>query len=99
MKINLDTKLVNLKGEPYQEFGEDLTVGKVVANCLDMGDKVGGRMKLFILAKKCYDGGVADFDEVDLGLLRSAVEMSNIASNVVIGQTLAILSKEAVKEK
>lgn len=93
MKINLDTKLVNLKGEPYQEFGEDLTLGKIVANCLDMGDKVGGRMKLFVLAKKCYDGGVADFDEVDLGLLRSAVEMSTITSNVVIGQTLELLTK------
>jgi len=90
MKINLDQVLVGLNGDNYKQDGKDLTVGQILASCLDTGRET-GRMKLFVLAKKCYDGGTAEFDDADLSMMKKLVETSSITSNVIIGQVLLAL--------
>jgi hypothetical protein len=92
MKIDLDTPLLTLTGEPYKENGKVISIGSVLATCLDSG-REGGRMKLFVLAKRCFEGGTADFDEADITLLKRSVENSTITSNIIIGQLLLMLEK------
>lgn len=89
-KIDLDQVLTNLEGKPYIETGKNITIGKVLVSCLDTST-LAGKMKMFILAKRCAEGGTASFSAEDLALLKQVVESSNLPSNVVVGQTLIAL--------
>lgn len=95
MKVDLDTKLKNLDGSDYKEGNKEITLGLVLSSCLDSSSE-GGRMKLYVLAKKCYKGGKAEFDSADIALLKKSVEQSSIKSNLIVGQVLEML--ENVKE-
>lgn len=94
MKINTGKVLMTLKGEPYQADGQDLTVGHVLAEAL-AGLDAGGKMKLFILAQKCYGAQEVEMDEVDLGLTKKAVEACKTYNNLIVGQALLALEASA----
>ncbi len=69
-----------------------MTVGSVLANVLD-GATEGGKMKLYILAKKCYEEETLDIDEADVSLIKKAIEKSPLTSNIVVGQLLMVFEK------
>lgn len=93
MKINLKTTIKNFKGEPLQDQEKkELTLGEVLSNIL-ISDKTGGKMKLFVLAKKFYEQDSIDLDASDLALVKNAVKTSDIyAGALVIGQVELLLN-------
>lgn len=90
MRVNTAALVRNLKGEAYQADGKDLTVGAVLAEALASVD-IGGKMRLFVLAQKCYQQGEVEMDDVDLGLTVKAVEACKAYNNIIIGQALLAL--------
>lgn len=90
MKIDTGKAIINLKGEDYTSDGKNLTVGHVLAEALAASD-MGGKMKLFLLAQKCYAAESVEMDEVDLSLTKKAVEVCKSYNNIIIGQTLLAL--------
>lgn len=88
MKIDTGRLVKTLKDEPYQYDGRDLTVGHAMAEALASND-AGGKMKLFILAQKAYKSdGEMEVDEVDLALIKKAVEACGAYNNLILGQVL-----------
>lgn len=95
MKIKSSQKLLTLKREPLKnEEGKDFTLGQALSNIL-LNAEEGGKMKLFLMATKFYEGKDVELDEVDLGLVRKAVETTNVyTNNLVTGQALMILNEK-----
>ena len=91
MKINTSQEILNLKGEPLMSDGEEVTLGTVVANAL-LGDSTGGKMKLYILAKKFYGSKSVEVDEADLKMVKDAVSKSTSYNALVVGQAELMLS-------
>lgn len=87
MKIDTSKLVLNLKGEPYQYDGEDLTVGKVIAESLALFD-MGGKMKLFTMAQNAYKSTGMDVDVVDAGLISKALEKCTVYNSIITGQAL-----------
>lgn len=94
MKIHTAATVNTLKGEPYVIGTDPLTVGQVLAEALAV-DKVGGKMKMFALADKCYKQEYVEVDAADLALMKRAVEDSAAYNNIIMGQVLVAL--ESVK--
>jgi len=94
MKINLDITINNLDGNAFKENNKEITLGGLLTSCLDNA-KEGGRMKLFVLAKKCHKGGKVEFDEADISMMRKILESSPIASNVLMGNAILLLDTES----
>lgn len=94
--MQLDSSIVvnTLTGKPYQGDGEDLIIGKVIAESLAT-DQTGGKMKMYALAEKCYSGDIFEVDVADLILMKKSVEECKSYNNIILGQTL--LALEAVK--
>lgn len=90
MKIDASAPVLNLKGEPYKSEEGIVTVGSVVSDALAL-DQTGGKMKLYVLAKKFFDGGEVELDAVDLSLVKKAVEECKQYNNIIIGQVLLTL--------
>jgi hypothetical protein len=94
MIIKADAPIKNLKGVPLKAEGDEVfSVGKALAEIL-LAAKEGGKMKLFILAQKFYDGGNIELDEADLGLVRKAVKDSEVYSALVLGQLELLLESK-----
>jgi len=95
MKINLDKKLNTLTGEPLKINGEDLTLGKVLAE-VATHDQMGGKHKMYSLALKFSAGGEVEIDSADLLMMKKAIDATKVGwNNVVLGQTLEVL--ESIK--
>ena len=92
MKINAKQPVLTLKGEQYKSGEEGVTVGSVISDILAT-DQTGGKMKLFILAKKFYEEKEVELDEADISLVKKAVESCKGWNNVILGQILTILEK------
>lgn len=91
MKIQTNKELKNLKGDIIKnEKGTPVTFGYYLGEIL-LADKSGGKMKLFILAQKCATQDSVEVDESDLAMIKSAVEKTEIVSNLVSGQLLVYL--------
>lgn len=90
MQLNAGIVLKTLNNQPYKtEDGEDLFIGKVIADALAV-EKTGGKMKLYALAEKCYSGDTFETDASDLLLMKKAVEEGPY-NNIILGQTLLAL--------
>lgn len=94
MKIDASKKVLNLKGEPYKMGDDDLCTGHVLAESLSTMD-LGGKMKIYELAKRCFALGQVEVNAGDMALLKKAVDEHKGFANVVAGQVLEQL--EAVK--
>lgn len=74
----------------------EVTLGEVLANIL-LAAEEGGKMKLFLLAKKFHEGEEVEIDAADLALIKSVVARSKIYSGALVtGQVELLLSE--VKE-
>jgi len=96
MKINLRKELSSLNGEALKDGTETLTLGKALSNILSTSEE-GGKMKLFILAKKFYEDKEVDLDAADLAIVKKAVEKTKIYTPLVAGQVELLLAE--VKEE
>lgn len=90
MTINASETVKTLKGEAYQSEGADLTIGAVIAEALAV-DQTPGKMKLYVLAKKFYDGGKVEIDSADATLVKKAVENCKSYNNLILGAVLEAL--------
>lgn len=97
MKIKTNEAIKDLKGIAIKKDGKDnFTVGDALANIL-VSDKVGGKMKMFILAQKCANDKEIDVDKADISMIRDAVDRTEQYNNLVNGQLLVML--DDLKEK
>lgn len=92
MKIQNTKVLVNLEGEALKVDKVDLTLGKALSNVL-LQDKVAGKMKLFLLAKKLFEEKETEVDASDLGIINKAVQTAEIYNALVLGQVELLLSE------
>lgn len=97
MQINTSQPLLNMAGKSLQTQEEEgvlvnYTLGKGIADIL-LAAKNGGKMKMFILAEKCYKNSNLEVDEADLSLIKSAVENTEILNNLYTGQILKLLEE------
>lgn len=97
MKINASEKVLNLKGEAFKNGTEDVMVGNVIADILSVS-KAGGKMKMYALAQKFFQGGDVEIDAADMALVKNAVESTEGYSNVVLGFILTFLGDCQAKE-
>ena len=98
MILNTKKELVNLKGEPIKEADNTpVTLGYALSNILLTND-AGGKMKLFILAKKCFESKTVDLDASDLNLVKEAVKTTKIYNALIAGQIELIL-EDAKEDK
>lgn len=100
MKIQAGEKLYTFDGKPFKvgagEQAEDITVGQVLAEIL-AADGSGGKMKMYSLAKKLFDGKeTVEVDKADLIMIKSCVEKTKMYSVVICGQLMEKL--EDIKE-
>lgn len=92
MIIKTNVILKNLGGETLKVGEKDLTLGEALSNIL-VSDESGGKMKLFVLAKKLYENKSVDVDVSDLGILKNAVNATKIYTALVSGQVALILEE------
>lgn len=95
MKIKTTQNLLNLEGEPLKTSDmTPLTVGKALSDIL-LGAKTGGKMKMFVLARKFFEEEDVDLDESDVVLLTKTIESHEPGyTNLVTGQLLMILENK-----
>ena len=99
MKIKSKEVLKTLAGKDIQDAEQKpFTVGHALSEIL-LTTKVGGKMKMFVLAQKFFSDESVEVDEADLALVKSSVEGSDVYNNLINGQLLMILSKEGTKNK
>ena len=98
MKIKTKEAIKDLAGKDIKNKDDFFTVGIALSNIL-LEAKVGGKMKLFILAKKCFEEKEIDVDDADLAIIKQAVEATEQYTNLVTGQLLQLLERKEVKEK
>jgi len=89
-----DTAIVGFDSKP-------LTVGKAIANIL-IAPRQGGayemdKIKLYILAQKCYNDKEIDMDESDLAKVKKMVETDANYGPLVTGKILLILEEQKAK--
>lgn len=100
MQINTKIELKDLLGKPL-EASKDviLTLGLALSNILISAEE-GGKMKLFILAKKFFEEKAVDLDNSDLALVKNIVGKTKIYNALVAGQVELILEDlKDVKKK
>lgn len=92
MKLDLKKTINNFKGEALQDTDKkDLTLGEALSNILVSAEE-GGKMKLFVLAKKFYEAESIDLDASDLALVKKVVSTSRAYSgSLVTGQVELLL--------
>ena len=98
MKINASEKVLNLKGEAFKNGTDEVTIGQVVSDILSVS-KAGGKMKMYAMAQKFYDGGEVDLDAADVGVVKNALETTEGYSNVVIGFILTMIDEAQAADK
>ena len=94
----LDCKKVlkDLEGKDIiAEENKPFTFGEALANIL-IASEEGGKMKLYVLGTKIYQGNKVEVDESDLSLLKTVVKSSKAYSALISGQCELML--EEVKE-
>lgn len=93
MKIDLERKIQNFKGEPLKDSeGETATLGSVLSSIL-LSAEEGGKMKLYVLAEKFYKGGEIDIDASDLALVKRIVSTTKAHNILVAGQCELLLEE------
>lgn len=94
MKINLKQTINNLGGEPLLDNEKkELTLGEALSNIV-LSAEEGGKMKLFILAKKFYENKEIDLDASDLALIKRVIASSKTYSgSLVTGQVELLLNE------
>jgi len=94
MKINTETKLTNLEGEPIKDGSVDATVGKVIRNALlgnDQSDNADKKLKKYKLAMDCLA------TEVDLKAENVSLIKKCVGENyppLIVGKVFEIIDPE-----
>lgn len=89
----MNTQIMTLAGKPVIEDGVTITVGVVLASALDVvkGNDGPERLAYYHLARKCYEGDEVEITPDELFTLRKVLDLSQIQSNVILGQVLDAL--------
>jgi len=102
MNIKTNVALKNLKGEEIKDDkGEVFTLGQALANIV-VEDKIGGKMKLYILGTKLFQEKEIEVDSADLNLIKEALKKSETYGALILGQCEMLLEnvkKEDTKTK
>lgn len=94
MKLNTKQAIKQLDGKDAKDpTGKIFSIGEALSNIL-ISAKEGGKMKMFILAQKAFEGKELDLDEADLNLIRKTIEQSEVYTNLVTGQLLILLENK-----
>lgn len=94
MKINTETLLTTLEGEPVKEAGKEVTVGKIIRNALlsnDEKDKADDKLKKYHLAQSCLASEV-DLKAEDVVLIKKQV--GNNYPPLVVGQVFDLIDPQ-----
>lgn len=97
MIIETTQALTTLEGKPLKSGEEDLTIGKAIAEAL-LANKTGGRMKVFLLAKKFFSDEKVELDNADFALVKESVKTAEVYAHqgfntLVFGQIEEILEE------
>jgi hypothetical protein len=96
MKLVTKEAIKDLAGKAVKDGEKNFTVGKALSNIL-LNAKVGGKMKLFILAQKCFQEETLEIDNADLNIIKEAVDAhTDQYNNLVTGQLAVYL--DTIKE-
>lgn len=95
MKINTSEVLKDLKGKDLKgPENSTITVGEAISNILAYA-KLGGKMKMFVLAQKFASQKAVEVDKADSELIKKTIEETEFyTGSLVTGQLLVILSTE-----
>lgn len=94
MKINLDFKLQNLKGEDIA----DAHAGKIVGDALVQSTE-GESIKFYDWGLSLYKGDTIDLDRADQETLEKFVKDSKVLTNLAKAQILPHLKRKDEKKK
>lgn len=93
MQIKAKATLKNLIGQNLiGEGNKPLTMGEVLSNIL-LNDRVGSKMKCYILAEKFFKDETVEIDEADLSLVKDSIQRTELYNNLVNGQLLILIGK------
>lgn len=95
MKINFNTPLLDLDGQPIKRDDkptENQTVGQLVARML-ISSTTGDALKFLEWARKMHNGEVIDLDVSDQETLKAEIKNSTYLTNLTKGQALELLVK------
>lgn len=93
MKLNINKAIKGLDGaDLVDEQKVVFTIGKALSNIL-LNASEGGKMKMFILAQKCYGDKEIEIDISDLSIIKMAIEQTKLYNNLVNGQILIMLGE------
>jgi hypothetical protein len=98
MKINLDSLLTDLDGQPIREKDKDLKIFQVVAKVLSTSQVDGESVKAWDLALKFWGGAPVEIDDSDLSFVRGLVERSPWVA-MIKGQVLKELDDQKLAAK
>lgn len=99
MKINLLQTINNLDGKPLKdEDKKDFTLGQALSNIL-LASKTKGGMKIFLLAKKCFEEKELEVDGADLALIKNEVKTSDAYGGVLVTGQCELLLESLKEEK
>jgi len=90
MKINTQTKLLDLKGKEIKDQQEVLTVGIILSNTLSLSQKNPARC--YLLAKKFATENEVDLKAEDVVFVKEILEESKMSA-LIAGQIIEILEK------
>ena len=92
--MQLHQTIKTLKEEAIKNAdGKDFTFGQALSNIL-LDAKEGGKMKMFILATKCFNDAEIKLDNADLLLIKKTINDTEAYGNLVTGQLLIALEDE-----
>lgn len=93
MIINLKQSLKKINGEELKtENKEVVTFGGALSNIL-LSSNEGSKMKLFVLAQKCFSEESLDVDLSDLTLIKNVTRTSEVYNALVLGQCELLLEE------
>lgn len=96
MKRNLDTLILNIDGQPFEDSATLKTVCFLAATATlptDQNAPIANKLALYALAQKLHIGGEVDLTAEEIALLKERIGKA-FASVVVIGRAFELLEKD-----
>lgn len=95
MKVQLDTKILNLQGEPIKDGDGDLTLKAVICAAMlgllqeDQNADSTAKVRMFRLAQRAVDGGEQDISAEDITLIKQRV--GKMYGALIVGRAFDLL--------
>jgi len=95
VKVDLDAKILDLRGKPISDSGTEMTLSHVICGAMlntlptDQDMKVTDKVRMFGLAERAVKGGEQEFSLEDLSFIKERV--GRLFGPLVVGRTFSIL--------